>query len=169
MKNNLNFFSILCIILFISSCSVKYSFTGASISPDVKTFSVAYIDNQAPTKQSTLSDVFTEGLKDKFRTGTGLSMVQSYGDLQFEGAIVDYSTNYLGITASQQAASNRLTITVKIIFTNSKEPNKSFEKRYSRYYDFDAMQNLSTIETTAIRQISEQIIEDIFLDAVANW
>lgn len=156
-------------MLFAYSCSVKYSFTGASISPEVKTFSVAYIDNQAPTKQATLSDVFTEGLKEKLRSGTGLSMVNSYGDLQFEGIIVDYSTNYLGVTASQQASSNRLTITVKMVFTNTKDPSKNFEKRFSRYYDFDALQNLSTIETAAIRQISEQIIEDIFLEAVANW
>jgi len=75
----------------------------------------------------------------------------------------------LGVTASQQAASNRLTITVKILFTNTKEPTKNFEKRFSRYYDFDATQNLSTIETAAIKQISDQIIEDIFLEAVANW
>jgi len=168
LKTNIGIYSII-MLLIATSCSVKYSFTGASISPDIKTFSVAYIDNQAPTKQATLSDVFTEGLKEKLRTGTGLSMVTSFGDLQFEGAIVEYATNYLGVTASQQAASNRLTITVKILFTNTKEPTKNFEKRFSRYYDFDATQNLSTIETAAIKQISDQIIEDIFLEAVANW
>jgi len=167
LKNNI-IISICCILL-VASCSVKYSFSGASIAPEIKTFSVAYIENQAPTKQATLSDVFTEGLKEKIRTNTRLSMVSNYGDILFEGAIVDYSVNYLGVTASQQAASNRLTITVKITCKNTKEPKKSFEKRFSRYYDFDAMQNISTIETAAIKQISDQIIEDIFLEAFANW
>ena len=160
---------ILSIILLLGGCSVKYSFTGASISPNIKTFSVSYIDNQAPTKQPTLSDVFTEGLKSKFRNNAGLTLVSSNADLQFEGAIVEYSTTYQGVTASQQAANNRLTITVNIKFTNVQEPAKSFEKKFSRYSDFDANTNLSEIEETKIAEISKQIIEDIFMESVANW
>ena len=100
------------ICLLGCGCSINYSLSGASISPDVKTFSVAYISNHAANKQATLSDVFTEGLKDKFRSTAGLSLVSSNGDLQFSGSIVEYSTSYEGVTASQLAAQTRLTISV---------------------------------------------------------
>jgi hypothetical protein len=156
-------------ILCLLSCSVKYSFSGASISPDVKTFSVSYITNQAQNKQATLSDVFTEGLKEKFRSNAGLSLVSKGGDLEFEGAIIDYSTAYQGITANQVAAQLRLTITVSVKFTNNIDPTKNFDKKYTWYQDFDAKLSLSSVETEYINQISKKIIDDIFMDAVANW
>lgn len=150
-------------------CSVNYSLSGASISPDVKTFTVSYIPNHAANKQATLSDVFTEGLKDKFRSSAGLSLNSSNGDLQFSGSIVDYSTSYQGVTASQLAAQTRLTISVQIKFENKTDEKQNFDKRFSAYRDFDATQSLSDVEDALIKEISEEIIESIFMESVANW
>ena len=163
---------IFCYIVLLScivGCSVHYSLSGASISPDVKTFSVAYIPNHAANKQATLSDVMTEGLKDKFRSSAGLSLVSSNGDLQFSGSIVDYSTSYQGVTASQLAAQTRLTISVQIKYINKTDEKQNFEKRFSAYRDFEATQSLSDVEDVLIKEISEEIIESIFLESVANW
>lgn len=161
-------FSIL-ICLGIFSCSVKYSLSGASISPEVKTFSVTYIPNHAANKQATLSDVFTEGLKDKFRSTAGLSLVNSNGDLQFSGSITGYSTSYQGVTASQLAAQTRLTITVNIKFVNKTDEKQNFDKSFSAYRDFDATESLSNVEDALIAEISDEIIESIFMESVANW
>ncbi|MBO7055842.1 MAG: LptE family protein [Bacteroidales bacterium] len=150
-------------------CSVNYSLSGASISPDVKTFSVSYIANHAANKQATLSDVFTEGLKDKFRSDAGLSLVSSGADLQFSGNITDYTTSYQGVTASQLAAQTRLTIAVKIKFVNKNDEKQNYEKRFSAYRDFDATESLSNVEDALIAEISEEIIESIFMESVANW
>ena len=49
----------------INGCKV-YSFTGASISSDIKTVSIKYFPNKASIVQPSLSQVFTEKLKDKF-------------------------------------------------------------------------------------------------------
>lgn len=159
------------IVLFLSvvGCSVHYSLSGASISPDVKTFSVAYIPNYAANKQATLSDIMTEGLKDKFRSSAGLSLVSSNGDLQFSGSIVDYSTSYQGVTASQLAAQTRLTISIQIKYINKTDEKQNFDKRFSAYRDFEATQSLSDVEDVLIKEISEEIIESIFLESVANW
>lgn len=162
--------SILCISLVLTnSCSINYSLSGASISPDVKTFSVAYIANHAANKQATLSDVFTEGIKEKFRTTAGLSLTASNGDLQFSGSIVDYSTAYQGVTASQLAAQTRLTIAVQIKFINKTDEKQNFDKRFSAYRDFDATESLSNVEDALIAEISEEIIESIFMESAANW
>lgn len=160
---------ILISIVALAGCSVHYSLSGASISPDVKTFSVAYIANHAANKQATLSDVFTEGLKDKFRSNAGLSLVSSNGDLQFSGNIIDYSTSYEGVTASQLAAQTRLTISVQIKFVNGTDEKQNFNKRFSAYRDFDATESLSNVEDVLIKEISEEIIESIFMESVANW
>ena len=153
----------------VTACSVNYSLSGASISPDVKTFSVLYIANHAANKQATLSDVFTEGLKDKFRSSAGLSLVSSNADLQFSGSIVNYSTSYQGVTASQLAAQTRLTIGVKIKFVNKTDDKQNFEKTFSVYRDFDATASLSDVEDALIKEISEEIIESVFMESVANW
>lgn len=150
-----------------SACTVSYSLSGKSISPDVKTFSVAYIENQAQQIVPTLSDQITEGLKEKFRSQAGLQMVQRNGDLQIEGRITDYTVSYQGVTASQVAAQNRLTITVYIEFTNLKEPDKNFKRRFSASRDYDARS--SSNEEVFIPEILEQIIEDIFMNSVATW
>ena len=148
---------------------MNYSLSGASISPDVKTFSVSYIANHAANKQATLSDVFTEGLKDKFRSDAGLSLVSSGAALQFSGNITDYTTSYQGVTASQLAAQTRLTIAVKIKFVNKNDEKQNYEKRFSAYRDFDATESLSNVEDALIAEISEEIIEAIFMESVANW
>lgn len=164
-----HYICILISIVALAGCSVHYSLSGASISPDVKTFSVAYIANHAANKQATLSDVFTEGLKDKFRSNAGLSLVSSNGDLQFSGNIIDYSTSYEGVTASQLAAQTRLTISVQIKFVNGTDEKQNFNKRFSAYRDFDATESLSNVEDVLIKEISEEIIESIFMESVANW
>ena len=76
-------------IVFLSSCGF-YSFTGASISSDVKTVAVQYFPNRAATIQPTLSQVFTERLKDYFLEQTNLRLKTDAGDLNFSGEFVKY-------------------------------------------------------------------------------
>ena len=74
------------------------------------------------------------------------------------------------ITANEQAAQNRLTVTVKIDFVNRKYPEDDFQgKSFSAYADFDAMTSLESVESTLCEDIVEQLCEDIFNATVANW
>lgn len=156
------------LIVFISGCGV-YSFTGASISPDVKTVSIKYFPNNAPLVQPTLSRKFTEALRDKFTSQTNLSMVPSSGDLNFEGEIVGYSTEPVAIQGDQKAALQRLKITVNVRFTNAKNDKQNFETNFSRYADYDASSRLSDVEEGLIDQINDELTQDIFNKAVVNW
>ncbi|MBL0343401.1 MAG: LptE family protein [Bacteroidetes bacterium] len=159
------------VILFISffyGCGV-YSFTGASISPDVKTVSIANFPNQASLVQPSLSQIFTEKMKDKFVSQTNLIQTKSGGDLQFEGAITDYVSQPTAIQGNEQAALNRLTITVKVKFANVKDEKQNFETTFSRFSDYDSRKNLSAIEQELINEICNQLVDDIFNKAVINW
>ncbi len=161
-------FCLLCCLLLASSCGV-YSFTGASIAPDVKSFTVDYIKNRASVANPTLSQVMTQKLKDKFISQTNLAPVKAEGDLRFEGYISDYTTQPIAIQSNDQAAQNRLTITVFIKFMNTKDDKQNFETSFSRFADYSSNRDLSTVEAGLIENISSQIIDDIFNKAVVNW
>ena len=167
MQKNFLLVLLLC-TLCIAGCGV-YSFTGASISPDIKTVSVAFFQNRASTVQPSLSQSFTEKLKDKFVSQTSLRLIPSNGDLQFEGYFSDYKTSPIAIQGTQTAALNRLTITVNVKFTNTKDAKQNFETSFSRYSDYVSTKSLSEVELSLIDDINKQLIDDIFNKAVSNW
>jgi outer membrane lipopolysaccharide assembly protein LptE/RlpB len=154
-------------IILLTGCS--YSFTGASVAPEIKTVQIDYFPNRSSLIQPSLSQTFTEKLKDRFVSQTNLELVKNDGELVFEGAITNYIARPLAIQGNDQAALNRLTITVQVRYTNKKETDKSFESTFTRYADFSSSQNLASVEVRLIDEISEQLVNDIFNKSVVNW
>lgn len=157
----------LCCLLPVS-CK-NYSFTGASIAPEIKTVSIRFFPNRAAIVQPSLSQAFTEKLRDKFVSETNLALTDKAGDLNFEGSITDYNTQPIAIQGNDNAALNRLTISVNVKFTNTKDPKNDFESNFSRYADYDSKVNLASVEQDLIIQINQQLVDDIFNKAVINW
>ncbi|KAF5078349.1 Lipopolysaccharide-assembly [anaerobic digester metagenome] len=153
----------------MQSCKVKYSFTGASISPEVKTVSVDYFQNLSSLVNPQLSGYLTEELKNRFVSQTSLNVVRVDGDLQFSGQITGYTVAPIAIQSNEVAAQNRLKITVKVKFVNNKDPKQNYDKSFSRYADFDSSQNFASVESQLMTTIVEELVEDIFNNAVANW
>ena len=156
-------------LLFLHGCKVSYSFSGASISPDVKTISIQYFQNRASLVQPGLSQNLTDALIDKCKSQTNLGFVNGIGDVNFEGEITDYNTRPLTVSADAQAATNRFTITVKVKFTNAIDPSLSYEQSFSRYEDYDSALSLGDVEDSLSKKIIELLIEDIFNKAFVNW
>ena len=155
--------------LLVQSCGI-YSFTGTSIQPEVKTISIPFFEYKALKVNPSLSNQLTEALQEKFRRFTRLELVDEEGDLEVVGTVVGYDVRATAITASEQAAQNRLTVSVKVSFTNRKFPEESFpEKSFSAYSDFDVTQTLDAVESTLCDEIVEKLCEDIFNGTVANW
>lgn len=152
----------------LTSCGI-YSFTGASIPTEAKTISVQYFNNKAATVQPTLSQVFTERLKDMFLEQTNLTLSENEGDLSFSGYISKYQIKPMAIKANETAGQNRLTIAVKVTYNNSFDAKNNFEKTFSRYRDYDSSQNISDIESTLIEEITNELAEDVFNKAFVNW
>lgn len=153
----------------LSGCTVKYSFSGASIPLDAKTVSVPYFPNNAPMVAPSLSSTLTDALQDKFARQTKLQLVPTGGDLAFEGEITNYTSTPAAITAAETAAMNRLTITVKVKFTNIYEPQNNYNKSFSAFAEYDATSLLQDVQDSLITEICEQLVQDIFNAAVANW
>jgi len=152
-----------------AGCSVNYSFTGASISPDVETLSVQYFEDNSSSGFPGLSQQLTETMQDEFEARTGLSLVGDMGDVDFEGEITDYKTEPVSVRADERADQERLTITVRVIFTNSDDPDQDFERTFSRHADYDAQTGLEAVEGELIEKIIDELIQDIFNYAFVNW
>lgn len=153
----------------VQACGI-YSFTGTSIQPDVKTISIPYFEYKALKVNPSLSSMLTEALQEKFIRLTRLELVDQDADLEILGTVSGYDVRATAITATEQAAQNRLTVSVKVAFTNNKYPEESFtEKSFSAYADFDATQSLDAVEASLCEEIIEKLCEDIFNGTVANW
>ena len=175
-KNRFNLKSLGCrllpviILIFIAAaCKISYSFSGASISPQVKTLSVQRFFNRAAMVMPGLDQNITDALLDKCKSQTSLKIVSELGDVDFEGEITDYKTQPVTVAADSYAAMNRFTITVRVKFTNTVEPNLSFDQSFSHYEDYDSSKDLSAVEQEYSQRIVEKIIEDVFNKAFVNW
>ena len=157
------------ILPLLNSCGI-YSFTGTSIQPDVKTVTVNYFEYLAPKVNPSLSNMLTEAMQEKFLKLTKLELVDIDGDLEIIGAVTGYDVKATAITANEQAAQNRLTVTVKIEFINRKYPEESLEnKSFSAYQDFSSDRMLTDVQDELITIICEEIVDLIFNATVANW
>ena len=163
---------VLAVLLMVQGCKtmkVNYSFSGVNISPDIKTVSVQYFPNRAPVVQAQLSQLFTDELVDKIQSNTSLELVPAGGDVSFSGEIRNYETRPTAITGNEKAARNRLTISIRVVYTNVLDPEQDFDSTFSRYEEYDSSQNLADVEQELIDLIVENILEDIFNKAFVNW
>ena len=154
------------IILFLFKGCGIYSFTGASIDPKIKTIAIRYFPNRAEIIVPTLSQQFTDALIEKFRSQTKLRLVNGSADVVFEGEITGYYTQSGAIQANDRPARNRLTITIRVRYTNNIKPEESFEQSFNRYEEYGSTENITSAQ---IVSIIDQLTEDIFNKAFVNW
>lgn len=172
MKTYVSLIAIL-IALTLGGCTMKYSFTGASIGADVKTVKIDYIINRAKVVNPTLSQTVTEELKNKFSRELGLTISNESADLEFSGQITGYTTAPKAIKQSDDgkdyASQNRFTLTVRVKFVNNTDHEQDFDSSFSAYVDYDSTQDFNSVEDTLVDQALEQVLDDIFNKSVANW
>jgi hypothetical protein len=163
-------FAAVCLMI-PSGCGVaiKYSLSGASIPPDAKTFSVAYFPNNATMVSPILSSTLTDALVDIFSRRTRLVQVDEGGDFAFEGEITNYTSVTASVSSEDTALLNRLTITVKVRFTNALDEKMSFNRTFSAYEDYDSSRLLTEAEGELIPQIVDKLVTDIFQASASNW
>jgi hypothetical protein len=170
MKQSGLLFLLFILSISATSCfSVKYSMSGASISPEVKTLSIQYFSDRSPSGQPAFSQQFTTAMIDKCRSQTSLIIIANGGDVAFEGEITGFDPQSTAIQGNDQAAKIRLTITVHVKFTNAVDPKLNFDSNFSRFEDYPASQSADQAYKTIFPKIIDELTEDIFNKAFANW
>jgi hypothetical protein len=165
-------FGLLALFLFQgNTCRSIYSFDGGRKFDDSVTVSVMTFTNSAPLAKATITQTMTEALKDAIQRQTRLTMVPRDGDLNYEGTIIGYAVTPVAVQAGggNTSAMNRLTITVNVKYTDDVDEKLSFDSNFSRFADFPTSQNLSAVEDALIKDISDQIVQDIMNKSINAW
>ena len=164
----LKHFIILIICTTYIGCKVNYSFTGITETP--KSFQVNFFQNNADLIEPGLDRDFTQALQDLIVNQTSAELVNSGGEVIYEGEIVEYRIAPMTATAENTAAQNRLTIRINVRYFNTKDEEKDFEKPFSFFFDYPANDQLvGSIKDTAIDEIFERITQDIVNASLADW
>ncbi len=157
-----------CVIASFSSCKI-YRFRDVNIDPAIKTVKVNYIDNKARYVNPVLSPQLSDRLRQKINNQTSLTQVQ--GDdahIEISGWVSDYSVTTSGIS-NQQAASNRLNVSVHIVYKNRVDDTKSREEDISRNFDFSASLSLDQAQSQLTGTIIQNLTDEIFNRIFSNW
>ena len=158
------------LILWVAQGCGYYSFTGASVAPNINTFQVNFFRNNAPIIEPGIDREFTQRLQDLISSQTRLNLTNNNGDLIYEGEIVDFYISPMTATAQNTAAQNRLTIVVNVRFYDTKNPENDLEQRFSFYSDYPAQSQLvGAVKENALDEISERLTQDIFSATLAKW
>ena len=156
--------------MMLNGCVISYKFNGASIDyTKTKSIAIADFPNVAALVYAPLSSELSDGIRDLFQRQTRLEVTRRGGDLELEGEIIDYQLTPMAVSADSYAAETKLTITVKVRFTNNVAPEESFEKTYTAYQTFDSSQMLNDVQDELCNTMIAEIADQIYNDTVAKW
>ena len=161
---------LLVLLLVLQACSVSYKFNGASINyQTTKSISIADFPNNAALVYPQLSNMLSETIRDQYVRQTRLQVLTKGGNLELEGELVGYELTPMAISADSYASETKLTLTVKVSFTNNVAPEESFERTYSAFQVFDATKLLTDVQEELCNTMVAEIAENIYNDTVARW
>lgn len=163
---------LVCILLILSlpSCVISYKFNGASIDySKIKSIGISDFPNNAALVNPALSADLSEGIRDIYNKQTRLQVNRKGGDLELEGEIIAYTLTPLAVSADSYSSETKLTITIKVRFTNNVNPEESFERTYTTYQNFDSSQLLTDVQDELCATMIKDLADNIYNDTVAKW
>lgn len=164
------FFAFAGICILMESCSISYGFGGASIDYNTtKTLYLANFPNQAQLIYPPLEQRFNEDLKDVFIRNTRLQLVNQNADLEIEGEIIGYELTPMAVQEDAFASETRLTMTVRMRYRNNKVEGQDKEETISAYRNFPSDRLLTDVQDQLIKELSGEIIDQIFNATMSNW
>ena len=146
-----------------------YTFKGITVPPDVDTYYVENFTLRIGASPAALEVVIAEELRKKIREGSRLRDNDTEPDVEFTGVITRYGVEFAGATAGDEAALNKLTMSVNIEYIDNVDDERSYKKNYSQFTTFDASVDLQDIEEGLITTLVDEITEQIFNDAYTDW
>lgn len=170
MESTRNKFLLLSLLVFLSACTISYKFNGASIDY-TKTKSIQ-IDNfpiRSAYVWAPMQSIFQNKLTDIFASQTKLKQVKKNGDLQLAGEITGFDQFNKGVSADGYSSQVQLKMTVNVRFTNNANHAEDFEKQFSATTEYDASQQLTSVQEELVTQMTKDITDQIFNATVANW
>jgi len=170
IKSKVNILLYLLLAGVLYSCSISYKFTGTSIDyTRVRSISIKDFPNMAPLVYPPMSQMLTESLIDKYTRQTKLQILRDGGDLDLEGEITGYTLTPQAVKDDAYASETRMTITVRVRFSNQTNPEDDFEQTYSAYETFSNNLSIDEAQDVYCEMIFKEIVDQIYNETVAKW
>ena len=160
----------LTIALIVQSCTISYKFNGTAIDYNVyKTIHVSQFPIRAALVYPPLQQTFENALLDYITRNTRLQTTDGSSDLELEGEITGYTLSPQAVTENALASKTRLTITVRVKYTDNKNDKNDVDQSFSAYQDFDSSEMLTDVQDQLCEEITEQLVDLIFNATLGNW
>ena len=159
-----------CALVFLASCSISYKFEGGSVNYDLtKTIHISDFPNRTPF-YSPMSSMFNLALRKRFIEQTRLKEVNSNADIELDGEITNFEVTNLAVKSDAYASQTRLTITVRVQYTNNKEAGKNLDNQsYSSSQEFPSTQSIDQVQDQLVQKIIDDLVDMIYNATIANW
>jgi hypothetical protein len=152
------------------SCRISYKFNGSALDYTIyKTIHIGEFPIRASLVYAPLQQTFENELTDYINRNTRLKSTDGAADLEMEGEITGYSLTPQAVTEDAYASMTRLTITVRVKYTDTKKENNDIDQTFSAYRDFDASQMLTDVQDELCSQIAKELVELVFNATLGNW
>lgn len=162
--------ALMSVVLTLTACSVSYKFNGASIDyTQVKSIQIENFPVRSAYVWGPMESMFNTQLKDQFANHTRLSLVKRNGDWKLEGEITRYDQRNKSVSSEGYSAQTELSITVNVRFTNNKNHSEDFERQFSATSVYDTTQSLNEVQEDLVKEMFENICDQIFNATAANW
>ncbi len=170
----------LAVAVLVMSASGCYTFTGASVPPNLKTIAIPLVDDQSGFGEPGLREQFTTALTNLFisdnslevadRTTADAIMVGVITSVSDAPAVVQQGTGQQGATQQgEQVSKRRITLTVKVALQDVKLRKNMWEKSFSNWGDYDAGGGGASQRQTGLTEAIRKVTEDILLETVSGW
>lgn len=158
------------LLLAAPGCRISYKFNGAALDYNVyRTIRVSEFPIRAALVYPPLQQTFENELLDYITRNTRLQIVEGASDLELEGEITGYNLTPQAVTEDAYASKTRLTITVRVKYTDTKQEGKDIDQSFSAYRDFDSSEMLTDVQDELCQQISKELVDLIFNATLGNW
>ncbi len=158
------------LLLALGGCSISYKFNGAALDYNIyKTVHVSEFPIRAALVYPPLQQTFENELLDYITRNTRLRVNDGPSDLQLEGEITGYNLTPQAVSADAYASQTRLTITVRVKYTNNKQEGKDIDQTFSAYRDFDSSEMLTDVQDQLCQEITKDLVDLIFNATLGDW
>lgn len=154
----------------LSGCRISYKFNGAALDYNIyHTINVSEFPIRAALVYPPLQQTFENQLLDYITRNTRLQVVDGASDLQLEGEITGYNLSPQAVAEDGYASKTRLSITVRVKYTDTRQEGKDVDQSFSAYRDFDSSEMLTDVQDQLCEEISKDLVDLIFNATLGNW
>ena len=157
--------------MVFQACTISYKFNGAALNYDIyKTISISQFPIRAALVYPPLQQTFENQLTDMITRQTRLQVIDSGNtDLRIEGEITGYNLSPQAVNENAYASQTRLTVTVRVKYTDNKQDGQDVDQSFSAYRDFSSDQLLTDVQDELCSEICKELAELIFNATLGNW